>query len=100
MQQQSVLEVKLKKRLAMLADKGAQEKMIAKDALVKELKAKLKKTAMRLRAIDAIAKKTEDLAARKTERLENPQEKQPKLKKETEVKPKKKAKPGDKTSKG
>lgn len=101
MQQQTLLEARLQKRLAMLADKGAQGKMIAKDALVKELKAKLKQTAMRLQAIDAVAKKTEELSARKAE----PQEKPLKSKKDieekpAEPKPKKKTKAADQTSKG
>ena len=102
LQQQILLETKLQKRLTMLAEKGVQEKIIAKDALVKELKAKLNQTAMRLRAIAAIAKRTEELSARKTERLENPQENAPKVKKgaqekQPEPKPKKKNKPADKT---
>lgn len=102
LQQQILQGKRLQKRLALLADKGAQEKMIAKDALVKKLKAKLNKTAIRLRAIEAIAKRTEELSARKTERLENPRKDAPKEKKGAqekppEPKPKKKNKPAEKT---
>ncbi len=102
LQQQILLETKLQKRLAMLADKGTQEKMIAKDVLVRELKANINKTAMRLRAIEAVAKRTEELSARKTERLEKPRKDAPKEKKGAqekppEPKPKKKTKPAEKT---
>ena len=104
LQQQTLLGKRLQKRLALLAEKGVQETMIAKDALVKELKAKLHKTAIRLRAIDAVAKRTEELSARKTQREETPQENVPKAKKgapekpaEPKSKPKKKNKPAEQT---
>jgi hypothetical protein len=99
LQQQTLFETKLQKRLALLAEKGVQEKMISKDALVKELKAKLNRTALRLRAIETIEKRTEGLAARKTARLEPPPETAPKAKKDAqekrpaEPKPKKKSEP-------
>jgi acyl carrier protein phosphodiesterase len=102
LQQQTLLETKLKKRLAILTDKGVQEQMIVKDALVKQLKARLNKTSMRLRAIEALAKRTEDLSARKAERLEKPKVNVPKVKKgaqekQPEPKPKKKTKPPEQT---
>jgi hypothetical protein len=96
MQQQASLSSRLQKRLAMLAAKSADEKMIARDVTVKELKSKLKETAERLRAIEAAARRTEELSALKAERLANPQKNMPKVKKaapETpEAKPKKKKK--------
>jgi hypothetical protein len=49
--------------------------------LVKELKAELKKTAARLRAITANVTRTADLAAMKAERLAKPKEETPKAKK-------------------
>ena len=113
LQQQISLEKKLQKRLAQLAERGLQEKMIAKDALVKELKAHLDKTAMRLRAIEAVVKRTEELSARKADRLQNPPENaakvkkgaeekphEPKPKKKSEPKPKKENKPAETTPKG
>ena len=53
LKQKATLEAKLQKRQALLAEKGLDEKKIARDVLVKELKAKLKETAARLRAIAA-----------------------------------------------
>ena len=97
LQQQALLNSKLQKRLAMLAEKGLDEKTIARDVTVKELKSKLKETAARLRAIEKIAKKTGELAAIKIERLANPQKNMPRAKKGVaeappEAKPKKKKK--------
>jgi len=97
LQQQALLNSKLQKRLAMLAEKGMDEKAIARDATVKEMKSKLKETAARLRAIEKIVTRTGELAAIKSERLANPQKNMPRAKKETpeapiETKPKKKKK--------
>ena len=78
LKQKATLEAKLQKRLALLAEKGLDEKKIARDVLVKQLKAKLKKTAARLRAIAANVKRTADLAAMKAERLAKPKEEAPK----------------------
>jgi len=89
-------EVKLQKRLAFLGKKGFDEKKIARDALTKELKAKIKESQVRLRAIDAIEKRTGELAAIKAERLAKPKEEALKTKKAEEpppeTKPKKKKK--------
>jgi len=96
LQQQALLNSKLKARLAMLAEKGMDETAIARDVTVKELKSKLKETAARIRAIEAGEKLTDKLAAIKAEKLANPQKNMPRAKKaapETpEAKPKKKKK--------
>jgi hypothetical protein len=97
LKQKAALEAKLQKRLALLAEKGQDEKKIARDVLVKELKANLKETQVRLRAIAANVKRTEDLAAMKAERLAKPKDETPKAKKAApepppEAKPKKKKK--------
>lgn len=96
LKQKTEWEVKLDKRLALLAGKGLDEKKIALDVQVKELKAKLKAAQARLRAIDATEKRTEELAAIKAERLARPKEEAPKAKKveepPPETKPKKKKK--------
>jgi hypothetical protein len=96
LKQKTEREVKLNKRLALLADKGMDEKKIAQDVLVKALKAKLKESQARLRAIDATEKRTAELAAIKAERLAKPKEEAPKAKKveepPPEAKPKKKKK--------
>jgi hypothetical protein len=97
LKQKATLEAKLQKRLALLAEQGLDEKKIARDVLVKKLKANLKETQVRLRAIAANVKRTEDLAAMKAERLAKPKEETPKAKKAApepppEAKPKKKKK--------
>ena len=97
MKQKATLEAKLQKRLALLAEKGLDEKKISRDVLVKQLKAELKKTAVRLRAIASHVKRTADLDAMKAERLAKPKEEAPKAKKAApepppEAKPKKKKK--------
>jgi hypothetical protein len=96
LQQQTLLNTKLQNRLAALAEKGTDEKMIARDVTVKELKSKLRETAVRLRAIAAVEKRTEELSVVKAERQANPQRNMPKAKKVApeapEVKPKKKKK--------
>lgn len=96
LKQKAEWEVKLKKRLALLGEKGFDEKKIARDVGVKELKAKLKESQVRLRAIDANEKRTADLAAMKAERLAKPKDETPKAKKAEEpppeAKPKKKKK--------
>ncbi|MDI6789668.1 MAG: hypothetical protein QME44_03145 [Thermodesulfobacteriota bacterium] len=96
LKQKAEWEVKLQKRLALLAEKGADEKKIARDALVKELKAKIKESRVRLRAIDVTEKRTAELATIKAERLARPKEEVSKAKKVAEpppeAKPKKKKK--------
>ncbi|MBP1768835.1 MAG: hypothetical protein H6P98_2950 [Candidatus Aminicenantes bacterium] len=94
--QKAEWEGKLQKRLALLGAKGLDEKKIARDVGIKELKAKIKETQERLRAIDANEKRTAELAASKAERLAQPKEEAPKSKKKEEpppeTKPKKKKK--------
>lgn len=81
LKQKATLEAKLQKRMTLLTGKGLDEKKIARDALVKELKAKLKETATRLRAIAANVQRTVELAALKAERMAKPKEEPPKAKK-------------------
>ena len=96
LKQKAEWEVKLNKRLALLAGKGLDEKKIAQDVLVKSLKSKIKESQVRLKAIDAVEKRTAELAAIKTERLAKAEEEAPKAKKveepPPETKPKKKKK--------
>lgn len=95
--QKAAWELKLQKLTAQLADKGQDEKQIARDAAIKALKAKVKAAGVRLRAIDATEKRTAELAAIKAERLARPKEEAPKAKPAAqepppEAKPKKKKK--------
>jgi len=92
LKQKAAWEMKLKKQLAHLAEKGLDENKIARDVLVKETKAKIKETNARLRAIDANEKRTAELAAIKAERLAKPKEEAPKAKKVAEPPPEAKTK--------
>jgi hypothetical protein len=105
LKQKAVLEVKLQKRQALLAEKGLDERGIARDVLVKKLKAEIKTMAVRLNAIADKVKRTADLAAMKAERLAKLKEEPPKAKKAApepppqETKTKKKKKKEEKSSK-
>jgi hypothetical protein len=97
LKQKAVLEAKLQKRLAALAEKGLDEKQAARDAGIRALKADLRESLSRLRAIEENEKRTAGLAAMKAERLAKPKEETPKAKKAApepppEAKPKKKKK--------
>ena len=96
LRQKAEWEVKLNKRLALLAGKGLDEKKIAQDVLVKGLKSKIKESQVRLQAIAAVEKRTAELAVIKAERLAKQAEETPKAKKVEEPppedKPKKKKK--------
>lgn len=92
LKQKAEWEGKLQKRLALLGAKGLDEKKIARDVGVKELKAKIKESDVRLRAIDATDKRTAELAVTKAERLAQPKEEAPKAKKKDEPPPETKPK--------
>lgn len=97
LRQKAEWEVKLERRVALLSGKGIDEKKIARDVLVKELKSKIRESQVRLKAIAANEKRTEELAAAKAARLAAPKEEAPKAKKAPEptpeeAKPKKKKK--------
>jgi hypothetical protein len=100
LRQKAEWEVKLKKRVALLGEKGFDEKKIARDVGVKELKAKIKESQVRLRAIDANEKRTAELAAIKAERLAKPKEEAPKAKKAAEPPPEAKSKKKKKKEEG
>lgn len=96
LKQQAQGEAQLQRRLAHLGTQGCDETKISRDVLVKKLKAKIKESQVRLRAIDTNEKRTAELAAIKAERLAMPKEEAPKAKKTAEpppeTKPKKKKK--------
>jgi len=74
-------EAKLHKREALLVEKGVDAIKIEHDIGVKELKSKIKETQVRLQAIDALKKRTAELAAIKAERLAKPKDAAPRAKK-------------------
>lgn len=74
-------EAKLHKRQTLLGEKGFDENKVAHDIGVRQLKSKIKESQVRIGAIDALEKRTAELAAMKAERLAKPKEKAHKAKK-------------------
>ncbi|MCJ7687302.1 MAG: hypothetical protein MUO68_23735 [Desulfobacteraceae bacterium] len=65
-------EEKLNQRLSLMADKGAESEKIAKDTTVRKLRAKMRETGKRLRAIEEKEKKLAEMAKVKAEKLAAP----------------------------
>ncbi len=83
--QKADLETKLNERLSKLAEMGCETERITKDALVKMLRAELRKTNARLRVIAEREQKLEEMAKAKAESAVLPKaEKGKKQKKATE----------------
>jgi hypothetical protein len=100
LKQKAEWEGKLQKRLALLGAKGFDAQKISRDVGIKELKAKIKESNARLRAIDATENRTAELAAMKAQRLAKPKEEAPKAKKQAEPPPEPKAKKKKKKAEG
>jgi hypothetical protein len=64
-------ERRLANRLALLSERKTEPSMIAKDPLVKNLRANIKATDVRLKAIAKIEQRTAELAKIKAEKVEN-----------------------------
>jgi hypothetical protein len=64
-------ERRLANRLALLSEKKTEPSMIAKDPLVKNLRANIKATDLRLKAIAKIEQRTAELAKKKADKVEN-----------------------------
>lgn len=64
-------ERRLATRLSLLSERKAEPSMIAKDPLVKNLRANIKATDLRLKAIAKIEQRTAELAKIKAEKVEN-----------------------------
>ena len=79
-------EEKLNQRLSLLADKGAKSENITKDTTVRKLRAKMRETDKRLKAIEGKEKKLEEMAKIKAERLAAPKKEQEKKRKTSEEK--------------
>jgi hypothetical protein len=67
-EQKSYLEGKLKERLAMLAEKGLDPQMAAKDTTVRKIRAEIRATDSRLAVIESKEKKIADMAKNKADR--------------------------------
>ena len=87
LEQRVYWEEKLKQRLSLIADKGAESEKIAKDTTVRKLRAKVRETDKRLKAIEEKEKKLEERAKIKAEKLAAP--KKEKKEKISEEKPSK-----------
>lgn len=85
--QMNYLEGKLEQRLSVLAEKGLESKKITGDMAVKKLRAEIRETTARLKAIEAREKKLEEMAATKAEKLAAPKQEKANKKKATEEAP-------------
>lgn len=70
--QRRVLEKKLDLRLQQLNEKGTSKEKAESDPLVKNLKAKIRETNTRIKAVEKIEKLNEDLAQAKIQKLSAP----------------------------
>lgn len=72
LQYRAGIEIKLKERRAYLLENGVEAGGIAKDAAVRKLRARMREANARLKTIDTIAARTEELARVKAEKLAAP----------------------------
>ena len=86
MEQKLFWEEKLKRRLDLLSEKGVEPSKSARDMTVKKIRANLRETEARLKAIETEEKEAEEMARKKAEKQAAPKEKKAK-KKETGGKP-------------
>jgi len=77
----------LKKRLSLLTEKGLDGDRISRDAAVRKLRAKIRETGQRLKAVKEREQKAEERARVKAEKLAAPKIKKSGKKKEMEEKP-------------
>lgn len=91
MNQKSEAEKKVEARLSKLKELGLDDKKIARDPLLRQAKAALKKSIVRLRAIDARDALTQELAARKAKPKVEPKGKADAKKGKPKAEPKAKA---------
>ena len=85
--QKDYWENKLNQRLAVLADRGLQPQRIAKDATVRKIRAKIRTSNARLKAVVLLEKKVEELASIKSEKMAAPKKEKTKKQKELEKTP-------------
>ena len=78
---------KLNQRLSVLADRGLEPQRIAKDATVRKIRAKIRTSNARLKALVLLEKKVEELARIKSEKMVAPKKEKTKKQKELEKAP-------------
>lgn len=62
----------LKERMSLLTEKGLEGDAVSRDATVRKLRAKIRETGLRLKAIEEKEKKSEEMARIKAEKLAAP----------------------------
>ncbi len=82
------LEAKLAARRVYLTEKGIDAKGIAKDTILKNIKARVKKVNRKLETLAEITKRTEELAKIKADRLTTPKKQKAAKEKAPEAPPK------------
>jgi len=82
-EQKKYWETKLEQRLGYLAEKGVEPQKAAKDATVKKIRANLRETVSRLKAIEALEAKSEEMARKKADKLAAPKKEKGKKKEKT-----------------
>lgn len=65
-------EIQLKQRLSVLSEKGVKPKDVSKDSAVRMIRAKMRETEARLRTIESIEKRSEELSKAKAEKAAAP----------------------------
>lgn len=79
--QKAYWEGKLALRLSVLGEKGLEPGKIAKDAVVRKIRARIREADLRLKAIADLEKRTDDLARVKAEKMATPKEEKSKKRK-------------------
>jgi colicin import membrane protein len=77
-EQKKYWETRLSQRLEVLAEKGLKPQETTKDAAVKKIRAHLRETEARLKAIASLEAKAEEMARAKAEKAAAPKEKKAK----------------------
>ena len=85
--QKAYWEDKLALRLTVLGEKGLEPGKVAKDAVVRKIRARIREADLRLKAIADLEKRTEDLARVKAEKLAAPKKEKSKKRKEPDEAP-------------
>jgi hypothetical protein len=74
-EQKKYWETKLEQRLGVLAERGVETKSVVKDPAVKKIRAHLRETEARLKAITSLEAQAEEMARKKAEKAAAPKEK-------------------------
>jgi hypothetical protein len=84
LEQKQYWNEQLQQRLSLLAEKGLDGEAVSKDTTVRKLRAKMRETGERLRAIEGKEKKVEEMARIKAEKLAAPKKEKSSKKKVVE----------------